>query len=105
MPSDRFNRFAARKVAVSIDVPYEVLSGDYTGINYSTSKASRGDALMLLRPHHFMMQNRFSMPVFRHWLDMEALTQDYLPGYWAGPGRVSALHVDTRGHAERGPAA
>ena len=81
---DRFNRFAARMVAVSIDVPYEVLSGDYTGINYSTSKASRGDAVMLLKPHHFMMQNRFSMPVFRHWLDMEALTQDYLPGYWLG---------------------
>lgn len=81
---ERFTRFAARMVAVSIDVPYEVLSGDYSGINYSTSRASRGDAALLLRPHQFMLQHRFSCPVFRRFMDMEALTQNYLPHYWQG---------------------
>jgi len=79
---DRFCKYAARMIAVSIDVPYEILSGDYTGVNYSTCKAARGDTQLLLRPHHFMMR-RFAMRVFRRWLDTEAvLHPSDFPGYW-----------------------
>ncbi len=81
---DRFSKYASRMVSVAIDVPYEILSGDYSGINYSTSKASRGDAQMLLSPHKAMMQ-RFCARVFRRWLDMEALTQPYMPAYFRRP--------------------
>lgn len=82
---DRFSRFATRMVSICVDVPYEIMSGDYTNINYSTSKASRGDAGMLLAPHKFLLEQRFSAPIFRRWLDYEALTQDYLPNYWQDP--------------------
>lgn len=82
---DRFVRYATRMVSITVDVPYEVLSGDYTGINYSTSKAARGDAAMLLTPHKYLIEQRFLMPIFRRWLEYEALTQDYLRGYWQHP--------------------
>lgn len=35
---DRFVRHTLRMVAICMDLPYEILSGDYTSINYSTSK-------------------------------------------------------------------
>lgn len=79
---DRFTRFALRMVAITMDLPYEILSGDYTGINYSTSKASRNDFTMFLASHQFRMEQHFIRPVFDRWLDYEALTQPYLRGYW-----------------------
>lgn len=70
-----------------MDLPYEILSGDYTSINYSTSKASRNDFAMFLVPHQFRAEQHLIRPVFRRWLDCEALTQDYLPGYWQDKSR------------------
>jgi lambda family phage portal protein len=84
---DRFTRFVLRMVAITMDLPYEILSGDYTGINYSTSKASRNDFSMFLVPHQFRLEAHFIRPVFHRWLDHEALTQDYLRGYWLNPWR------------------
>lgn len=84
---DRFTRFVLRMVSISMDLPYEILSGDYTNINYSTSKASRNDFSMFLVPHQFRNEQHFIRPVFHRWLDVEALTQDYLRGYWQQPER------------------
>lgn len=89
-PGDAFANFCtfvARMVSITIDVPYEILTGDYTGINYSTSKAIRGDTQMLLAPHKFLHEHQFAARIFRRWLDLEALTQNYLPGYWQNPER------------------
>ena len=82
---ERFGRFVLRMVAISMDIPYEILSGDYTNINYSTSKASRNDFSMFLVPHHFRLEHHFIRPIFNRWLDTEALSQDYLKGYWLNP--------------------
>lgn len=84
---DRFTRFVLRMVSITMDLPYEILSGDYTGINYSTSKASRNDFAMFLVPHQFRLEQHFVRPVFHRWLEVEALTQDYLRGYWRNPAR------------------
>jgi len=84
---DRFTRFVLRMVSITADLPYEINSGDYTGINYSTSKASRNDFSMFLVPHQFRMEPHFTRPIFYRWLDAEALTQDYLKGYWLNPDR------------------
>lgn len=84
---DRFTRFVLRMVAITADVPYEILSGDYQGINYSTSKASRNDFSMFLVPHQFRMEAHFTRPIFYRWLDAEAVSQDYLKGYWLDPAR------------------
>ena len=84
---DRFTRFVLRMVSITVDLPYEILSGDYTNINYSTSKASRNDFSMFLVPHQFRNEHHFIRPVFARWLDYEALNQDYLKGYWLNPDR------------------
>ena len=84
---DRFARFVLRMVAITADIPYEILSGDYQGINYSTSKASRNDFSMFLAPHQFRMEAHFTRPIFYRWLDAEAVGQDYLKGYWLDPAR------------------
>lgn len=84
---DRFTRFALRMIAITMDLPYEILSGDYTDINYSTSKASRNDFQMFLAQHQFRMEQHFIRPVFRRWLEFEALRQPWLRGYWQDPER------------------
>lgn len=42
---------------------------------------------MFLVPHQFRAEQHLIRPVFRRWLDCEALTQDYLPGYWQDKSR------------------
>lgn len=84
---DRFTKFVLRMVAIVMDLPYEILSGDYTNINYSTSKASRNDFSMFLVPHQFRLEAHFIRPIFHRWLAHEALTQDYLRGYFINPER------------------
>ncbi len=84
---DRFTRFVLRMVSITMDLPYEILSGDYTNINYSTSKASRNDFAMFLVPHQFRLETHFVRPIYKRWLDYEALTQDYLKGYFLNPDR------------------
>ena len=79
---DRFARFVLRMLAITTDVPYEIVSGDYSGVNYSTSKASRNDYAMLLYPYQFWLERNIANRVFKCWLKFEALTQDYLRGYW-----------------------
>ncbi len=56
---DRFVRHTLRMVAICLDLPYEILSGDYTSINYSTSKASRNDFAMFgeVRPRYAIIEN------------------------------------------------
>lgn len=88
-PSDAYERFTRtvhRMVSISCDVPYEIISGDYTGVNYSTLKASRVDAQMLLVPHKQLVEHQHIAPVLLAWMDCDALTRpDLYPGYWRNP--------------------
>jgi lambda family phage portal protein len=84
---DRFTRFVLRMVGITMDLPYEILSGDYQGINYSTSKAVRNDFSMFLVPHQFRLEAHFVRPVFHRWLAAEALSGDGLRGYFVNPAR------------------
>lgn len=84
---DRAARFCLRMVGITRNIPYEILSGDYTGLNYSTSKAVRNDFSMFLAPEQFRGEQHFDRPIFRRWLAHEALTQDYMRGYFLDPAR------------------
>ena len=84
---DRATRFCLRMVGIVRNIPYEILSGDYTGLNYSTSKGVRNDFSMFLAPEHFRNEHHFVRPIFRRWLAHEALTQDYMRGYFLDPAR------------------
>jgi lambda family phage portal protein len=83
---DRFVAFVLRMVGSVIGVPYEVLSGDYAGVNYSTARMSRQDYNMILQPERFWMEQNFNRKVFREWLRVTALMEpDLLPGYELDP--------------------
>ena len=84
---ERFTRFALRMLSITGGLPYEIQSGDYTGINYSTSKASRNDFAMFLAPGQFSLEHHFIRKVFRRWLAHAALSKDYLRGYFVSPWR------------------
>lgn len=80
-----FNRLMLRMLSVAGGLPYEVISGDYTDINYTTSKAIRNDLAQTLHPRKFRLEQHLVRRVFNRWLDFEALTQNYLPGYFKDP--------------------
>ncbi|MDL2226555.1 phage portal protein [Deltaproteobacteria bacterium OttesenSCG-928-M10] len=82
---DRFTSFVLRMISITAGPPYEVLSGDYSGVNYSTARMSRQDYNMFLEPERFWLEHAVNRPVFREWLRVEALTQNYLPGYFKDP--------------------
>lgn len=87
---DPFVRLVLRMLSVTTGVPYEMLSGDYTGINYSTMRVCRNDLNQILKIHHGRMIEHLCTPVFR-----EVLRQAVLAGrltifnYWADPSRYS----------------
>jgi lambda family phage portal protein len=83
---DRFTRFVLRMVASVIGLPYEVLSGDYQGINYSTARMSRQDYNLILEPERFWIERKFNRPVFNEWLKYQYLMDpSSLPGYLMDP--------------------
>lgn len=87
---DRFTSFVLRMVAITLSPPYELLSGDYSGVNYSTARMSRQDYNMFLEPERFWLEHEFNRKVFRRWLHWEAMGDDsYLrdAGYFKDPAR------------------
>lgn len=88
---DRFTRFCLRMVGIVVGTPYEILSGDYTGINYSTARMSRQDYNLMLEPERFWLEQSVNRPVFREWLRWEALRDPAsLPGYFQDPHHYEA---------------
>ncbi|MGE4471125.1 MAG: phage portal protein [Desulfovibrio sp.] len=83
-----FTRFILRLVAITVDLPYEILSGDTSGLNYSTLRVIRNDFAQALAPDQRRHISQFYQPVFRHFLDEAVLRGRLrLPGYWSEPWR------------------
>jgi lambda family phage portal protein len=71
-------------VSASVGVPYELLSMDYQGMNYSTSRTVRNDFSHFLRPIASRQIRHFGMPTFKPFLEWSVLTGKLdLPGYQA----------------------
>lgn len=87
---DPFVRLVLRMLSVTTGVPYELLSGDYSGINYSTMRVCRNDLTQILKVHHGRMTGHLCTPIFREVLRQSVLSGRLsLPGYWADPTRYS----------------
>lgn len=88
-PSDNFPPFVRLilgMLSVSTGVPYELLSGDYNGLNYSVSRASRNDFAYNLRPIATRHIRHFCNPTFRAFLDTAVLAGKLdLKGYATAP--------------------
>lgn len=73
-------------VAATVGVPYELLSMDYQGMNYSTSRTVRNDFAHYLRPISGRHVRHFGMSTFKPFLDWSVLTNKLsLPGYGSNP--------------------
>ncbi len=83
-----FVRLVLRMLAVTTGVPYELLSGDYSGINYSTMRVCRNDLAQILKVPQGRMIGHLCTPVFREVLNEAVLGGRLtLPGYWQDPAR------------------
>ncbi|MCE5306357.1 MAG: phage portal protein [Acidobacteriales bacterium] len=88
-PGGNFQPFVAlilRMVAVSTDVPYELLSGDYSGLDFSNLRGSRLDLKRDIQPHQKRLFTQYIRPVRR--AAMTALVMEGkldLPGYMNDP--------------------
>ena len=73
-------------VAATVGVPYELISMEYQGMNYSTSRTVRNDFAHFLRPVASRHVRHFGMPIMKSVLDWSvAKSKLALPGYYANP--------------------
>lgn len=81
-----FARFILQMVAVSVGLPYYILSGDAQGLNYNVTRTLRNDFAKAMRPQINRHIRQYSQPVIRRVIDMAVLTgQLSLPGYEKNP--------------------
>jgi len=72
-------------------VPYELLSGNYEGLNYAVSRMVRNDFAHQLRPIAGRHVRHFCQRTFRPFLDWAVMADRLtLPNYFQDPGRFLA---------------
>ncbi len=80
-----FTRSHLRAVAAGIGIPYEMLTGDLSGVNYSSIRAGMVEFRRKLEHwQHNVMVYRFCRPVFDRFIEAAALA-GLLPGYADDP--------------------
>lgn len=66
---EAFVKFVIRLISVAINVPYEILSGDYTDLNYTTIRAMRNDMQKHFLPMQKRQVNHFCEPIKKDFLE------------------------------------
>ncbi len=75
-----------RLFCAATNIPYELLSFDYSGINYTTSRVIRNDYAKHLDPQVTRFVRKFCAPAAKEFFNMAHLTNKLpLPGYMANP--------------------
>jgi lambda family phage portal protein len=83
-----FVRLILTMLSITTCAPYELISGDYQGLNYSTARIVRNDFSQQLRPISVRHIRQYCMPALRTFLDVAVLSGKLtLPGYWQDPRR------------------
>lgn len=81
-----FSRFLLKLIAITADLPYEILSGDYNGLGYVNLRVGRNDFAQQMAPVQARHVRHFCQPIFRKVLDRAVLQGRLeLPGYWSDP--------------------
>ncbi|WP_191569214.1 phage portal protein [Paracoccus yeei] len=88
---DKFEASMLRYIAASLGVSYEQLSRDYTQTNYSSARASIGEALRGMLPKKRMVADATANFVYRLWLEeavnynqLETLKRHSVPNFYDG---------------------
>lgn len=84
----QFNEIITRYIASSTQMPYELISQDYSGLNYTTLRAVRNDFKMHLKPKYLRKKTQFCQPIFDKWL-----MNHYLKGNVQGDVRKISKQV------------
>ncbi len=70
-------------LSVATGAPYELISGDYQGLNFSTARIVRNDFSQQLRPIAVRHIRQFGLPTIRKAIETAVLSGKLsLPGYW-----------------------
>jgi len=73
-------------MSVTTGIPYEILSGDYQGLNYSTSRTARNDFIFSLRPIIARHVRQFCRPAVDPFFDYAVAAGKLdLPNYFSNP--------------------
>ena len=81
-----FVKFILRMFAISVGISYELVSGDYQGLNYTVLRGIRNDLKADLQPHQDRHIRQLCRPVARVVMDELVLSGRLsLPGYWTNP--------------------
>ena len=110
---EAFAKFCLRSFAAIVGVSYELVSGDYSDMQYTTARVSRNDFLAGIRTRRARRIRQFCEPIrreFFQWavasgkLDLPGYFSNpwpYLRGTWLGPG-MEALDPlrENRAHIE-----
>jgi capsid protein len=81
-----FTKFILQMLAVSVGVPYELVAGDYGGLNYNTTRTVRNDFAKATRPIIRRHCRQFGVQVNRAFFDALYLTGKVnMPGYQQNP--------------------
>ncbi len=78
-----FVRLLLTMLSVTTGAPYELLSGDYRGMNFSTARVIRNDFAQQLRPAAKRHIRQFGQPTINAAIDYAVMSGRLtLPGYW-----------------------
>jgi len=78
-----FVRLILTMLSVATGAPYELISGDYQGLNFSTARIVRNDFSQQLRPIAVRHIRQFGLPTIRKAIEAAVLSGKLsLPGYW-----------------------
>lgn len=78
-----FVRLILTMLSITTGAPYELISGDYQGLNFSTARIVRNDFSQQLRPISARHIRQFCAPTIQTAIDTAVLTGALpLPGYW-----------------------
>ncbi|WP_277657202.1 phage portal protein [Seleniivibrio woodruffii] len=89
---ERMAKFILRTWAIMEGISYELLTGDYQGLNYSSLRGIRNDLGMGFYPMQVQHMRRFVNPIYREWLQWEVMSGGLdLPGYFQNPYMYYAI--------------
>ncbi|MGA1846775.1 phage portal protein [Deferribacter abyssi] len=93
-----FVKFILRTVAITVGVSYELLTGDYEGINYSNLRGIRNDIIKGFKPMQRRMERQFCRKIYAKFMDFAVMSGKlnipdyfqnrlkYLKASWLPPG-------------------
>jgi len=99
-----FVRLILCMMSITTGIPYEILSGDYQGLNYSTARTARNDFAFYLRPIIIRHIRHFCTPTINSFFDYSVVAGKLdFPNYFANPYPLRSCEWQPPGMASIDP--